>query len=87
MSLPDDIRIPREMRFVGAISPDGQHLVVVGRRGDTYQLYHRPMDQLEWVPVPETERATAPFFSPDGTWIGFKLGDTFGGSRSKAASP
>ena len=74
--LPADIKIPRESRFVGAISPDGQHLVFVGRRGDTTQLYHRALDQLAWVPIPETEGATSPFFSPDGAWVGFKLGSS-----------
>ncbi len=55
-----------------AFSPDGTHLVYVGNReGAPPSLYLRPMDQLEAQPIAGTENPTAPFFSPDGEWIGF----------------
>ncbi len=38
------------------------------------QLYLRAMDSLEAKPIPGTEGATAPFFSPDGQWLGFFAG-------------
>ena len=41
--------------------------------GTAKQLYHRPLDQLDAVPIPDTEGATSPFFSPDGQWIGFTI--------------
>jgi Tol biopolymer transport system component len=54
-----------------AISPDGTKLVYVGAQGNTQQLYLRAMDSLEATPVPNTEGATIPFFSPDGQSLGF----------------
>ena len=54
-----------------AITPDGRSLVYVLERQGVTQLYLRGIDQLEAVPVPHTEHALGPFFSPDGRWIGF----------------
>jgi len=54
-----------------ALSPDGANLVYVARRGGGSQLYRRSMDQLDAVPIPGTEGAELPFFSPDGQWVGF----------------
>ncbi|MBI4479946.1 MAG: PD40 domain-containing protein [Acidobacteria bacterium] len=54
-----------------ALSPDGETLVYIGNRGGVLQLFRRSMDQLEAVPIPATEGAQVPFFSPDGQWIGF----------------
>ena len=54
-----------------ALSPDGKHLVyVAGLAGET-QLYLRAMDQLDAAPISGTQGAAAPFFSPDGQWVGF----------------
>jgi Tol biopolymer transport system component len=39
------------------------------------QLYLRPMDRFEARPMPGTEGAYNPFFSPDGRWIGFFTGN------------
>jgi tRNA A-37 threonylcarbamoyl transferase component Bud32 len=54
-----------------ALSPDGTHLAYVARQGGTQQIYLRAMDSLEARPVPGTEGAVSPFFSPDGQWVGF----------------
>lgn len=40
----------------------------------TFQLVVRKLDQLAPTPLPETAGGTAPFFSPDGRWIGFYSG-------------
>jgi serine/threonine-protein kinase len=55
-----------------ASSPDDSKLVIVGQRdnGQT-QLYLRFLDQEETRPIPGTAGAQAPFFAPDGKWIGF----------------
>ncbi len=63
-----------------AITPDGTILVyeALGRdsSGTTRrELFARRLDQVEPVPIPGTEGARAPFFSPDGRWIGFWVGD------------
>src|SRR5712691_4145582 len=57
-----------------AVSPDGTHLAYVARQGATQLLYLRPMDSLESRPMPGTEAAVNPFFSPDGQWLGFFAG-------------
>jgi eukaryotic-like serine/threonine-protein kinase len=59
---------------VAAISPDGSRLVYAATQGGTQQLYLRGMDSLEARPIPGTEGATNPFFSPDGQWVGFFAG-------------
>jgi serine/threonine-protein kinase len=53
------------------LSPNGTRLVYVADLGDTSQLYVRPLDQFEARPLPGTQGAYGPFFSPDGTWVGF----------------
>ena len=50
-----------------AISPDGTKLVYGANR----QLYLKWLSQTESQPIPGTQDAYSPFFSPDGEWIGF----------------
>jgi Tol biopolymer transport system component len=57
-----------------ALSPDGTHLAYIARQGGTPQLYLRAMESLEARPIPGTEGAVLPFFSPDGKWLGFFAG-------------
>ena len=64
------------------VSRDGTQVVFLSRKGTTSQLYHRRMDSLEVRPIPGTEGATSPVFSPDGQWIAF-----FHGGKLKRASP
>ena len=54
-----------------ALSPTGKQLVYAASRGGTKQLYVRAMDSLEGKAIPGTQGASAPFFSPDGQWVGF----------------
>ena len=55
-----------------ALSPDGKLLVYAASvNGGRTNLFMRPLEQLEARPIPETEGATAPFFSPDGRWLAF----------------
>ena len=55
-----------------AISPDGSRIVVASRGADGKdRLYTRLLQQPKLVPLPGTESASFPFFSPDGLWIGF----------------
>src|SRR5215472_6087740 len=55
-----------------ALSRDGSQLVFVGvPAGKSSQLYLRQLDQQTAAPIPNTEEATEPFFSPDGQWVGF----------------
>jgi Tol biopolymer transport system component len=64
----------RPARISIALSPDGRRLVFVGSPAGApmrSQLYERTLDRSDAAPMPGTEGATAPFFSPDGAWIGF----------------
>jgi len=55
-----------------AMSPDGRQLVYpTGGR-----LYMRALDRFEAQPIPGTEGAHTPFFSPDGAWLGFVRGSS-----------
>jgi serine/threonine-protein kinase len=54
-----------------AFSRDGRLMAWVGGAGAARRIFVRPIDAMEATPVPGTEGATNPFFSPDGEWIGF----------------
>jgi serine/threonine-protein kinase len=54
-----------------ALSRDGRILVYVGGGKGRPLLYVRPLDRFDATPLAGTEGAYAPFFSPDGAWIGF----------------
>ncbi len=65
-----------------AISPDGKHLVyAAGGDGGGPRLFVRDLDRIETAPIPGTEGARDPFFSPDGKWVGF-----FAGGKLKKVS-
>ena len=49
-----------------ALSPDGRTLVYAGERDGVQQLFVRTRDQMTVRPLPGTEQAVHPFFSPDG---------------------
>ena len=59
-----------------AISPDGQRMVYVGPAQTGVQLWLREHDQLSATPVPGTAGAGSPFFSPDGSQLGFLVQGT-----------
>ncbi|HUF25167.1 MAG TPA: protein kinase [Vicinamibacterales bacterium] len=54
------------------ISRDGRRVVFASGSGaGEPRLYLRTLDAFELRALPGTEGAERPFFSPDGTWIGF----------------
>ena len=73
------VPLPPTAAFVGtvggvhtlAISPDGTQIVYTAQTPNGIQLYRRRLDRFEAEPVPGTEGARGPFFSPDGRRIGF----------------
>jgi serine/threonine protein kinase len=54
-----------------AISPDGRKIVFAARSEGQSRLWLRALDSPEARPLPGTERATSPFWSPDNRSIGF----------------
>jgi eukaryotic-like serine/threonine-protein kinase len=70
--LPDHVSYPEAVGTSGiAISPDGTHIAYPAVENGNRLLYLRRLDQLEGRPMPGTDNATSPFFSPDGEWIAF----------------
>ena len=53
------------------LSPDGQQLAFVAATDGPPQIWIRSMDSVEARPLPGTENATYPFWSPDASYLGF----------------
>jgi serine/threonine-protein kinase len=72
-----DHHLPRGSRVSGVepvpvtISPDGTQLVYVVEEDSGTRLYQRALDEFSGQPIPGTDGALNPFFSPDGRWVGF----------------
>ena len=58
-----------------ALSPSGDALVFARDQSAGAPLFHRALDSAEQVRIPGTEGGYAPFFSPDGRWVGFYADD------------
>jgi serine/threonine protein kinase/Tol biopolymer transport system component len=54
-----------------AVSPDGHHVAFVTRKDARFQLWLRSIDSVTARPLPGTDGAAFPFWSPDGRSIGF----------------
>ena len=71
MTLPDSGGVRPMDNINVAISPDGRRIVYIGPSKTDRMLWVREMDDFQGNPLPGTEGAQAPFFSPDGSQIGF----------------
>jgi eukaryotic-like serine/threonine-protein kinase len=59
-----------------AVSPDGRSIIYVGLgNGRHQQLTLRTLDDVVGRPLPGTEDALHPMFSPDGRWVAFIRGN------------
>jgi serine/threonine-protein kinase len=69
----DDLSITENDGAIAVLSPDGMTLVYVGTSaaGGARRLYVRALDRLEATPLPGTDGAYQPFFSPDGQFVAF----------------
>jgi serine/threonine protein kinase/Tol biopolymer transport system component len=54
-----------------AVAPDGRHVAFVAGGQNGFQLWLRPLAGVESRPLPGTEEAAFPFWSPDSRFIGF----------------
>ncbi|MEE9264628.1 MAG: protein kinase [Vicinamibacteria bacterium] len=71
ITLPPTVRLGSAQQLLVAVSPDAERFVYVASSGKTSQLYVRELDAFEAKPLPQTEGAQNPFFSPDGRSVGF----------------
>lgn len=75
ITLPDGLSANRNLPIAEepsiAISPDGRLVVFVAGLGSVSQLYARALGNFVSVPIEGTEGGIGPFFSPDGSWLGF----------------
>jgi eukaryotic-like serine/threonine-protein kinase len=54
-----------------ALSPDGRRIAYVTSSGGAHRLWVRSLDATSAQPLPGTEGALSPFWSPDGRSLGF----------------
>jgi serine/threonine-protein kinase len=54
-----------------AIAPDGSSIVYTDSISGVYHLLRKRRSERDAERIPGTEGAVAPFFSPDGKWIGY----------------
>jgi eukaryotic-like serine/threonine-protein kinase len=69
-----DVLAPENATVLGAapaISPDGKRLAFAASLKDKTQLWIRPLNSLTAQPLPGTENADDPFWSPDNRSVGF----------------
>jgi serine/threonine-protein kinase len=72
LDLGPDVSLGSTAGPAAILSPDGTRLVFVSQGTDgTRRLFTRRLDQPKAVRLSGTESAYAPFFSPDGQWVGF----------------
>jgi serine/threonine protein kinase/Tol biopolymer transport system component len=63
---------PSQAQTLFSVSPDGGTLAFVARNASSQDvLWLRPLRALSARPLPGTEGAGGPFWSPDSRWIGF----------------
>ncbi len=71
VTLPEDVALETTAGAAFALSPDGSQIVFAGTSGDVTQLWQRPLGELSATPIPGTEAARTPVYSPDGTAVAF----------------
>jgi serine/threonine-protein kinase len=73
IALPQSHQLATGSETALTISPDGARVVYAASSppGSSPRLYLRELDRFEAVPLPGTEGAVGPFFSPDGRWLGY----------------
>jgi len=75
VDLGADVSLPAPTNMSSvAISPDGTRLAYIS--GTPTRLFTRRLDQPKAIELPGTQGVTTgPFFSPDGQWVGFVVGN------------
>jgi serine/threonine-protein kinase len=74
LALADSVSIPAIPSMRLAISPSGRRIAFIGRKAGVSQLWVRDLGDPSAHPLPDTQGAIDPFFSPDGDFVGFFSG-------------
>jgi Tol biopolymer transport system component len=69
--VPPPVKANFSAASVPAVSPDGGHVAFAAEIGGKPQLWIRDLNALSAKPVPDTEGAFDPFWSPDSQSVGF----------------
>jgi eukaryotic-like serine/threonine-protein kinase len=85
LSLGDSTSVRAIDKLLLAIAPSGERFAFIGRNGADDALWVRELNEPVAHPLPDTKRAFAPFFSPDGQSIGFFVVGS-GGTQLKVIS-
>ena len=70
LAAADSLKPIQDTPWPAAISPDGGTIVYSPLIGPG--LFYLKTDQLDPRPIPGTQNATQPHFSPDGQWVAFE---------------
>jgi serine/threonine-protein kinase len=88
LDLGSDVSLDQTTGPSMAVSPDGTRIVFVSQDLDgTSRLYARSLEQGNTQRLPGTEGAYAPFFSPDGQWVGFFASGKLKKTRTDGSEP
>jgi serine/threonine-protein kinase len=71
VELPAGLALPHRLAAPFAIAPDGSRLVLAAAEDGASRLYVRRLDDPTPAVLAGTEDAWQPFFSPDGSSVGF----------------
>jgi Tol biopolymer transport system component len=71
----EDVEVPVFLGSRIALAPDGKRLCYVATASNDTSLYLRPLDQPTATSLANASQARQPFFSPDGSEIGFFTGN------------
>jgi DNA-binding winged helix-turn-helix (wHTH) protein/Tol biopolymer transport system component len=71
IDLPSDVRLASATTPRLALTADGTRMAYVANTEAGFALYTRTLDQFVAQPIAGTAGASAPFFSPDGSRVGF----------------
>jgi eukaryotic-like serine/threonine-protein kinase len=71
IDLPSDVRLAPDSVPRLALTADGTRMAYVAQTEGGAALYTRTLDQFVAQPIAGTAGASAPFFSPDGSRVGF----------------
>jgi serine/threonine-protein kinase len=78
LPMPGNSVLLHNYRRAVELSPDGRQIAFVSRAGDPgggpRNIFVRSLSGWDNIAIQGTENAQNPFFSPDGNWLGFQLG-------------